>query len=130
MSIPLFENDKIKIFFGVDNRTAPYTEDDVIQLQLIANDLTKIYRQRKADYTIPESEKKYRSLFENILDYFAFCKMKFNEQNKPIDVVYLEINEAFERITGLKKEQLLGKSYRDSTTLLQKDKCGEAGLRR
>ena len=109
MSIPIFENDKIKIVFGVGNKTAPYTEDDVVQLQLIANELSKIYRQRQAECSIRESEKKYRSLFENMLDGFAFCKMIFDERNKPVDFEYLEINDAFERITGLKREAVVGK---------------------
>ena len=109
MSIPIFGNGKGKIVFGVGNKTNPYTEKDVVQLQLIANELSKIYQQRQAEYTIRESEKKYRSLFENMLDGFAFCKMVFDEQNKPTDFVYLEINDAFERITGLKRETVVGK---------------------
>ena len=66
MSIPIFENGKVQIVFGVGNKTDPYTEDDVVQLQLIANELLKIYRQRRAENTLRESEKKYRSLFENM----------------------------------------------------------------
>ncbi|MGD0449504.1 MAG: GAF domain-containing protein [Candidatus Bathyarchaeia archaeon] len=114
MSIPIFENDKVKIVFGVGNKIDPYTEDDVVQLQLIANELSKIYRQRQAEYSIRESEKKYRSLFENMLDGFAFCKMVFDEQNKPIDFIYLEINDAFERITGLKREAVVGKKVTEA----------------
>ena len=116
MSIPIFENDKIKIVFGVGNKCDPYTEDDVVQLQLIANELSKLYRQRQAENTIRDSEKKYRSLFENMLDGFAFCKMIFDEQNEPIDFVYLEINDAFERITGLKREAVVGKKAHGSHT--------------
>jgi PAS domain S-box-containing protein len=114
MSIPIFENDKIKIVFGVGNKIDPYTEDDVVQLQLIANELSKIYQQRQAEYSLRESEKKYRSLFDNMLDGFAFCKMVFDQERKPIDFVYLEINEAFERITGLKREVVVGKKVTEA----------------
>lgn len=109
MSIPIFENDNVTIVFGVGNKTEPYTEDDVVQLQLIANELSKIYRQRLAENTLRESEKKYRSLFENMLDGFAYCRMIYGEQNNPIDFEYLEINEAFERLTGLKRQAVVGK---------------------
>ena len=44
-----------------------------------------------------------------MMDGFAFCKMIFDEENKPIDFVYLEVNDAFERITGLKRELVVGK---------------------
>jgi hypothetical protein len=54
-------------------------------------------------------KKKYRSLFANMLDGFAFCRMIFDEKNDPVDFVYLEINDAFERLTGLKREAVVGK---------------------
>jgi PAS domain S-box-containing protein len=55
------------------------------------------------------SEERYRSLFGNMMDGFAFCKMIFDAENRPIDFVYLEINDAFVRITGLKRELVVGK---------------------
>ena len=114
MSIPIFEKDKVTIVFGVGNKTEPYTEDDVVQLQLIANELSKIYKQRKAEYAIRESEKKYHSLFENMLDGFAYCRMIYDEQNNPIDFEYLEINDAFERLTGLKRQTVVGKKVTEA----------------
>ncbi len=51
-----------------------------------------------------KSEEEYRSLFANMIDGFAYCKMIFDENNEPVDFVYLQINDAFERITGLKRE--------------------------
>jgi PAS domain S-box-containing protein len=48
-----------------------------------------------------EREQLYRSLFENMLNGFAYCRMLF-EDGKPIDYVYLAVNAAFERHTGLK----------------------------
>ena len=109
MSIPIFENGKVKIVFGVGNKIDPYTEEDVVQIQLIANELAKIYKQRQTEFSISESEKKYRSLFENMLDGFAFCRMIFDEKGNPVDFEYLEINNAFERLTGLKREAVVGK---------------------
>jgi PAS domain S-box-containing protein len=54
-----------------------------------------------------ESEERYRSLFENMLDGFAYCKMLYDEQDRPVDFVYLDVNSAFERLTGM--EKVLGK---------------------
>jgi PAS domain S-box-containing protein len=109
MSIPIFEKDKVTIVFGVGNKIDPYTQEDAIQLQLIANELSKIYKQRQAEYTIRESEKKYRFLFENMLDGFAYCRMIFDKKDTPVDFEYLEINDAFERLTGLKRADVVGK---------------------
>lgn len=120
MSIPIFEKDKVAIVFGVGNKADPYTENDVVQLQLIANELSKIYKQRQAEYTIRESEKKYRSLFENMLDGFAYCRMIFDEKCKPVDFEYLEINNAFEQLTGLKRKAVLGKKVTETIPGVEK----------
>ena len=48
-----------------------------------------------------ESEEHYRSLFANMLNGYAYCKMHF-EQNRPVDFTYLTVNTAFENLTGLK----------------------------
>jgi putative nucleotidyltransferase with HDIG domain/PAS domain S-box-containing protein len=51
---------------------------------------------------LEDSERRYTSLFENLLNGFAYCKMVYDEQGEPVDFVYLDVNPAFERITHLK----------------------------
>lgn len=48
------------------------------------------------------SEKLYRSLFENMLNGFAYCQMFYGEKGVPEDFKYVKVNAAFERLTGLK----------------------------
>jgi PAS domain S-box-containing protein len=54
-----------------------------------------------AEAALRESEKTYRSLFENMLNGFAYCEMVF-EDGEPVDLIYLSVNHAFETLTGLK----------------------------
>ena len=56
-----------------------------------------------------ESEGRYRSLFENMLEGFAYCGMLFDERGHPIDFVYLDVNGAFEKLTGL--ANVVGKRF-------------------
>jgi two-component system cell cycle sensor histidine kinase/response regulator CckA len=49
---------------------------------------------------------RYRSLFENMLNGFAHCRAIF-EGDKPMDFLYLDVNPAFRRLTGL--ENVIGK---------------------
>ena len=51
----------------------------------------------------------YRALIENMLDGFAYHKVLFNEEGKPVDYIFLDVNDAFEELTGLKKESILEK---------------------
>lgn len=57
-----------------------------------------------AEEKLRASEERYHSLFSNMIDGFAFCRMIFDKENRPVDFVYLDINDAFEKITGLKRE--------------------------
>jgi CheY-like chemotaxis protein len=50
---------------------------------------------------IVESEHRFRSLFENLLNGYAYCRIIHDETGRPVDWVYLDVNPAFERITGL-----------------------------
>jgi len=65
----------------------------------IIRDITE---RKKAEEIIREKEQRYRSLFENMMDGFAHCRMLFDEQNNPVDFVYLDVNKSFEQLTGLK----------------------------
>ncbi len=52
----------------------------------------------------------FQLLFENMMDGFSYHKMIFDCEGKPTDYVFLEINRAFEEQTGLRRENLIGKS--------------------
>ncbi|MBI2318145.1 MAG: PAS domain-containing sensor histidine kinase [Betaproteobacteria bacterium] len=56
---------------------------------------------KRAEEALAKSEARYRSLFENMLHGFAYCRMLF-EDNRPQDFIYLDVNIAFEQLTGLK----------------------------
>ena len=60
-----------------------------------------VQRQR-AEAMLVNSEQRYGSLFEHMLDGFAYCKMIFDDRGRAVDFVYLEVNPAFEKLTGLK----------------------------
>ena len=65
---------------------------------IFSEDITE---RRRKDEALRESEHHYRSLFKNMLNGFAFCRMHF-DGDRPLDFTYLKVNPAFEALTGLK----------------------------
>jgi diguanylate cyclase (GGDEF)-like protein/PAS domain S-box-containing protein len=63
----------------------------------------------KVQDAMAESEIRYRSLFENMLEGFAYCKMLFDDCGRPMDFVYLDVNGAFGKLTGLRN--VVGKRF-------------------
>jgi len=55
----------------------------------------------EAERALRASESRYRSLFENMLDGFAHARI-IRERGEAVDWEYLDVNPAFERLTGLK----------------------------
>ena len=96
----------------VDERTAELreahtelrkTNTELMQLTL---DLEERVAQRteelwKLNEALRKSEEHYRSLFENMLNGFAHCQLLF-ENGRPSDFLDLDVNNSFEKLTGLK----------------------------
>ncbi len=56
-----------------------------------------------------ETENRYRLLFQNLSSAFALHEMLFDESGRPVDYRFLEVNEAFGGIVGLRAEDIVGK---------------------
>ncbi len=57
---------------------------------------------KEEESALRESEKRYRRLFDTMLEGFAYCRMIYDPGGRPVDWVYLDVNSSFERLTGLK----------------------------
>jgi len=84
-----------------------YMADGKLVIQCNIRDITN---HRLAEDTLLMSEKLYSSLFENMLNGFAYCKMIF-DNDQPQDFIYLDVNTAFGALTGLK--DVVGKKVSD-----------------
>ncbi len=72
-----------------------------------------ISEQVQAQQSLKESEARYHSLFQVMTEGFAIHEIILDENGKPCDYRFLDINPAFESLTGLKKELVVGKTYHE-----------------
>ncbi len=59
---------------------------------------------------LERKQKEYNSLFEEMNTGFAFHKIITDKQGNPIDYVFLKVNPEYERQTGLKADDILGRT--------------------
>jgi PAS domain S-box-containing protein len=60
-----------------------------------------------------ESGSRYHKIFNTMDEMFQLLELIYDEGGKVIDYIYLDVNPAFERLTGRTKEQLVGHRVKD-----------------
>lgn len=66
--------------------------------------------ERAAKEALERSERRHRLLFEHLEAGFALHEMIFDDDGRPADYRFLQVNPAFERMTGLSARDIIGKT--------------------
>ncbi|MFH2045538.1 MAG: ATP-binding protein [Pseudomonadota bacterium] len=111
----LIKSVKILGMEGVVEAVPVETEDEIGELAKAFNNMAESLKVRET--ALRESETRYRTLFENMLEGFAYCRMLF-ENGRPHDFVYLVVNNAFQNQTGFKN--VVGKNVSEVIPGIQK----------
>ncbi|PAV13019.1 hypothetical protein ASJ81_18975 [Methanosarcina spelaei] len=95
----IFPGELSTVFFSDKN--------GLVKTVMIIRDITEYKRIAES---MRKSEERYRMLFTNMTDAFFVAEVIYDKNGTPCDYRFLELNSAYECYTGLKKEQLLGKT--------------------
>ena len=68
---------------------------------------------RGSQEALRKSEDRYHSLFTSMTEGFAVHEIITDASGKPIDYRFLDINPAFERLTGHKRQNVIGRTVKE-----------------
>lgn len=80
------------------------------QTLLFLEDVTEKDREEEA---LRQNEERYRALFESMDEGFALCEIICDKSGSPCNYRFLEINKAYEKLTGMKACDVVGKTIRE-----------------
>ena len=83
---------------------------EILGVVLVFRDVTEEYGMRQA---LSKSEEEYRLLFENMTQGFALHDIILDESGAPCDYRFININPAFEELTGLEASNLIGRTVKE-----------------
>lgn len=73
----------------------------------------EIMVRKEVEESLRMSEERYRSLFSGMTEGFALHEIMLDENGKPCDYLFLDINPAFEKLTGLDRADVIGKTHNE-----------------
>ena len=78
-------------------------------------------RNKTIEALAKENERRYQELFTSMTNGFALHRIVVDGKGLPVDYVVLEVNSSFERMTGLKRENIIGRRVTEVLPDIKKD---------
>jgi PAS domain S-box-containing protein len=111
--VPVIRNERVVAILGVGNKPVDYTDQDVSRVSYLADVTWHIVEYKQIEEAHEESEARLRLIFETMPIGWAEHGMIFDAQGRPEDYVFLAVNAAFERFTGLSRTDVVGQRVTD-----------------
>lgn len=106
---PLQQADGVRLWIDTSKIPLVDAKGKVYGVLGVYDDITE---RLQAEEALRASEQRYRMLFENMTVGFALHEMIYDEHGQPADYRFLEVNPAFEKLTGMSVSELIGKTVR------------------
>ncbi|MGE5405227.1 MAG: PAS domain S-box protein [Candidatus Saccharibacteria bacterium] len=92
--------------FEVEVRVSSYVVQNQLQIVGILKDVTE---RRIMEQQVRQSEERLKSLFSNMAEGVALHELVFDENDHPVNYRVIDVNPQYERILGLRYEDVVNK---------------------
>lgn len=114
LAVPIVRKRKWQFFICVCHSHAHvWTIDEINLVQELTSRIWTSLERKQAEKELRSSEEKFRTVFSSMDEAYAICQMVYNEDGKATDYRMLEVNPAFERMTGIKANVAIAKTARE-----------------
>lgn len=110
MNVPVFSGSRIVIVAGVGNKAGEYVNADIQHLTLLMESMWRLLERKRAIDALRRSEERFQQLFQTMEEGFATHEVVCDAAGTPVDYRFIDVNPAFERLTGLKKADIAGRT--------------------
>ncbi|MBU3144936.1 PAS domain S-box protein [Clostridium sp. CF012] len=96
--------------FPVEVRT---TYIDVESNKVVLSIIRDISKRRKQEKEVKNSDENYRLIYSKMSQGMALHEIILDDKNKPIDYRFIDVNDSFEKSTGILKQDIVGKTVKE-----------------
>lgn len=109
LTVPVIKNGKIVAVLGVGNKETDYTDEDVRLISYLADVSWEIVGKKRTEEALTQSEAKLAALFASMSEMVALHQVVFDDAGKPVNYRITDCNDAYTRITGIRREDAVGR---------------------
>ena len=113
LGVPLIYNAKTIGIIAVGNRPGGFTQDQQDTLEALAPVIVESFMRKQAEETLRMSEEKFSALYSSMTEGVALHEVVFDKSGKAVDYMITDVNPAYELITGLSRDMVIGKKSGD-----------------
>ena len=120
-TISLLQENEAKLEYKVHERTIALSDMNVVLEEEIAKHQATNTALKDSHDALSVSQSRYKDLFDNMHNGYAYYKVVFDEVGKPVDLEYISVNHAYEKSAGKLASELIGNRRKEVLPYIDED---------
>jgi diguanylate cyclase (GGDEF)-like protein/PAS domain S-box-containing protein len=119
LTVPVVLDGRLVAVIIVCNKSEDYTPEDAETASQIATLAIQVVLRKQVERDLRLSERRFRGLFDSMTSGFALHEIVVDAEGRPCDYRFLDVNPAFQAITGIARSDLVGRCVREVLPMIE-----------